>query len=347
MAIFKKKFKKKSKVKLPKGFHSLRVSAVTKLPSNSVKIEFDVPVELKKAFSFKPGQYLNFSIPTDGKELRRSYSICSGKNEPLAVAVKKIDNGVISTWFNHVVKENDFILTSPPEGNFILQPEEKNVVAIAAGSGITPIMSIAKELEENGGSLNLLYGNRTINDALFSYELEKLNNTTVSHFISGGDNETRYKGRIDKTSFSSFIKDDLSILKSDVFFLCGPEQMIVDIADTLEMFGVTTPVLMKQEEEDEDHFTGNSQVTVILDAEKIEFTLSSDKTLLGKVIEEGVDAPYSCKGGVCSSCKAKILKGKAHMKMNYSLTDKELEEGYILTCQAEPRSETLLISYDD
>lgn len=357
MALFKKLFKKTESLKTPKGFHSIEVKSVTQLTATTVKVELIIPVELTRAFSYTAGQYLNFSISIDGKELRRSYSICSGKNEPLAVAVKKIEKGIVSTWFNHVLKAGDLILVAPPAGNFVLKDSDKKIVAIAAGSGITPIMSIAKEIEANDNDLKLFFGNRTKEETLFFNELEGLSKTNVNYFLSNDEKEGFQNGRIDKDSFTTIIKNDLDILKSDAFFLCGPEEMIKVISETLESFGVpsdkiryelfTAPVLMKEDKEDENHFKGDSQITVILDAEKIEFTLSSDKSILEKVIEEGVDAPYSCKGGVCCSCKAKVLKGEAHMKMNYSLTDKEVEDGYILTCQAEPRSKELLISYDD
>ncbi len=353
MAFFKKLFKKENKT--PKGFHALTVARVSSVGKETVKVEFDVPSELKNAFEFTPGQYINFAITIDGKEYRRSYSICSGKNEQLAVAIKKVENGIISTWFQKV-KEGESILTSTPEGSFTLPNSAKKIVAIAAGSGITPILSIAKEIEKNGGELLLFYGNKTEKDILFKEELDSLQKTTIYHYLSQEKFETHAQGRINKESFSAAIKNNLDLLKSDAFFICGPEQMIMDINETLKLFGVpedkikfelfTAPTLMKSKEKKDIDFKGTSHVTIIVDGESTEFELDAKSIILDKAIDEDVDAPYSCKGGVCSSCKAKVIKGETYMKTAYTLTDKEIEDGYILTCQAYPRSEELVVTYN-
>lgn len=354
MAFFKKLFGKGTE-KAPKGFHSLTVENVSIVGTDTVKVEFDVPSELKKEFDFIPGQYINFAITIDGKEYRRSYSICSGKNENLAVAIKKVDKGIVSTWFQSVEK-GATILTSKPEGSFILPTSAKKVVTIAAGSGITPILSIAKSIENSGDELLLFYGNKTEKEILFKDELNALSKTKINHYLSQENHADHSEGRINKEAFSAAIKENLDLLKSDVFFICGPEQMIMDINDTLKLFGVpedkikfelfTAPVLMKTEEKKDIDFKGNSHVTLIVDGESTEFDLDAKKIILDKAIDEDVDAPYSCKGGVCSSCKAKVLKGDVHMKAAYTLTDKEIEEGYVLTCQAYPRSKELVITYD-
>jgi len=353
MAFLKKLFGKGEKT--PKGFHSLTVANVTSVGTDTVKVEFDIPSELKKAFDFTPGQYINFSISVDGKEHRRSYSICSGKNENLAVAIKKVEKGIISTWFQSV-ETGTAIFTSSPEGSFILPSTAKKVVAIAAGSGITPILSIAKSIEQSGGELLLFYGNKTENEILFNDELNALTKTKINHYLSQEDHSDHSKGRIDKDAFSAAVKNNLDLLKSDIFFICGPEQMIMDINDTLKLYGVsedkikfelfTAPTLMKSTEKKDIDFKGTSHVTLIVDGDPTEFDLDAKKIILDKAIDEDVDAPYSCKGGVCSSCKAKVIKGDVHMKAAYTLTDKEIEEGYILTCQAYPRSEELVITYD-
>ncbi len=353
MAFFKKLFGKSENT--PKGFHPLLVKNVIPVGKDTVMVELEIPDNLKSEFDFIPGQYINFAITINEREYRRSYSICSGKNENLAVAIKKVENGVVSTWFQ-TLEKGATILTSTPEGAFILTSSAKKVVAIAAGSGITPILSIAKSIEDSGDELLLFYGNKTENDILFKEELETLSKTKVKHYLSQENHNNHFNGRIDKESFSSAIKENLDLLKADTFFICGPEQMIIDINDTLKLFGVpenkikfelfTTPTLMKSKEKKEIDFSGNSHVTLIVDGESTEFDLDSKKIILDKAIEEDVDAPYSCKGGVCSSCKAKILKGDVHMKAAYTLTDKEIEEGYVLTCQAYPRSKELVITYD-
>lgn len=358
--MFKKLFGKGGGSKAPKGFYELTIAAIRKLTDDTVEVSFDIPSDKQSYFKFTPGQYVNFSIKIDGNEERRSYSICSGPQEKLSVAVKQVENGKVSTWFNTTAAVGETIFVSAPEGNFIRPKEAKNIVAIAVGSGITPIMSMAKAAESSEVNINLYYGSRTLNQVIFRDELSKLTNTKTSHFLSAESAEGCTNSRINKESFTQTIKDNLEILKSDGFFICGPEEMIVDMVDVLNTFGVsedkvfyelfTTPTVLgsKSTSSAGTSFSGNSKVTVILDDDSISFDLASDgDTILDKVNDEGFDAPYSCKGGVCCTCKAKILEGNATMTVNYSLTDKEVEEGYILTCQSHPASEVLKISYDD
>lgn len=353
--LFKKDSTTKTTAK--KGFHEITVAAVEKLTSETVKVILDIPENLKSEFRFIPGQYLNVAVDLNGKEERRSYSICSDPKEPIAFAVKAIKNGKVSTWFNTILPGQKLFIAKP-QGNFVLDKSAKNIVAIAAGSGITPILSIAKELESSNGEMKLFYGNRTKTSTIFSDELKKLNHVKIIHFLSGENAEDAVSGRITKDSFTEQIKADLNMLKADAFFICGPEQMILDVSSTLEFFGVskskihfelfTTPVLMKKEETKvTSTFKGESAVKVILDSEVIEFKLDANgKSILEAVEKAGLDAPFSCRGGVCCSCKAKVLKGSATMSMNYSLTDKEVNDGYILTCQAHPSSEELTVSFD-
>ena len=255
MALFKKLFKKSDSKKAPRGFHPVVISAVTKIAPDSVKVVLDIPDNLASNFKFKAGQYINFALTINGKEQRRSYSICSGKGEPLAVAVKQVDKGIVSTWFNNEAAEGMEVLVSEPEGGFVRPETAKNIVAVAAGSGITPIMSIAKDLESVGGKMQLFFGNKTEEFIIFKDEIDSLNNTTATYYLSQENKEGFQNGRIDKDSFTAVIKSNLDILKSDGFFMCGPEEMIKDIADTLKEFGVsddkvhyelfTDPVLMK------------------------------------------------------------------------------------------------------
>lgn len=347
-------FKKKETSKLSKGFHELTVSGIKRLNNKSVMVSFEVPSDLKQVFNFIPGQYLNFEIETKGEKYRRSYSICSGPNDPLSVAVKAVENGVVSNWFNQNLKVGDILHVAEPEGNFTLNPEFKNVVAIAAGSGITPVMSIAKSMTD--GQIQLFFGNRTKSEAIFLPEIQTLSHVQFTGFLSQEKSEGFRSGRIDKANFTDVIKSDLNLLKADAFFICGPEGMIHDVKETLKLFGVSdkkikfelfTPPKIDEEIQEAD-FKGTSEVTVILDHEKLSFEMKSgNATILDLVEKNGMDAPYSCRGGVCCSCKAKVLEGKATMRVNYSLTDEEVKQGYILTCQAQPNSEKLTISYDD
>ncbi|MFT5779306.1 MAG: ring-1,2-phenylacetyl-CoA epoxidase subunit PaaE [Crocinitomicaceae bacterium] len=357
--MFKKLFGKGDKVKAPKGFHTLEISAITKLTDDTVKVEFNVPSNLSAQFGFTPGQYLNFSIDIDGSEERRSYSICSGPNEPIAVAVKRVKDGKVSTWFTTEAEVGQPIFVASPDGNFTRPKEVKNVIAIAAGSGITPIMAMAKAAQGSDRTIQLFYGSRNEGQIIFKSELDELTNTKTTYYLSGEEKSGFGSGRIDKDEFSTIVKSDLEILKADGFFICGPEQLVADVIAVLELFGVdsakihyelfTTPVLLKSNTEDESNdFSGTSKVTVVLDDESITFDLAADgPAILDKVNNEGFDAPYSCKGGVCCTCKAKVIEGKVTMTVNYSLTDNEVEEGYILTCQSHPASETLKLTYDD
>jgi len=357
MALFKKLFKKDG-AKKHKGFYELTIQNIKRLTSDSVQVSLQIPSDLKSTFDFTPGQYINFIIEVNGKEERRSYSICSGKNETLSVAVKAVENGTVSLWFNKVAKEGMSLSVSKPEGNFQLKDSDKKVVAFAAGSGITPILSIAKSLSNGKGEMSLFYGNKTQNSILFDDEITSLAHLKTTHFLSQEEKEDFKKGRLNKETISEIIKQDLDILKADAFFLCGPEEMIKAGVDTLKMFGVaeakihyelfTTPTIMASKTtEPVVDFKGESDVKVTLDGEDIEFKLKSNgKAILDILDREGFDAPYSCRGGVCCSCKAKVLEGKATMSMNYALTEEEVTEGYILTCQAHPASEKLVISFD-
>lgn len=351
MGLFKGLRGKASK-KAPRGYSFVNIKAVERLSKDTVKIVLD------RSADFTPGQYINVSIPINGNEERRSYSICSGKNEPLAIAIKEVENGTVSKWFNQEAQENTEIAISNPEGGFTKPSEAKNIVAIAAGSGITPIMSISKQIETEGGSVRLYFGNRTESDIIFRNEIESLEKTSHVYFLSREDKEGFENGRITKQVLIDEFKKDLSLLRSDGFFLCGPEEMIVAACDALEMFGVakekihyelfTTPVLMKAETASEaPEFNGTSSVTVVLDGDEETFSLDSTKTLLDGALDEGVDAPYSCRGGVCSTCKAKVTEGSASMKINYSLTDEEVAEGFVLTCQAHPTSDKLTFDFDE
>jgi ring-1,2-phenylacetyl-CoA epoxidase subunit PaaE len=346
-------FKKKD-TKTSRGFFELSVSQIKRLNQKSVMVSFDVPNDLKQTFQFVPGHYLNFQVEINGEKHRRSYSICSGPNEPLSIAVKAVENGIVSNWFNQELKIGNQLQVSAPEGNFTLNSEYKNIVAIAAGSGITPILSIAKALHD--GKINLFFGNRTKSDSIFLSEIQSMSNVELTGFLSQEDAEGFRKGRIDKANFTEIIKSDLNLLKADAFYICGPEGMINDVKETLKLFGVndqkikfelfTAPTSV--EPVTDANFKGTSEVTVILDHERLTFEMKpGNNTILDFVEKNGMDAPYSCRGGVCCSCKAKVLEGSATMRVNYSLTDEEVKQGYILTCQAHPNSEKLTISYDE
>ena len=343
----------------PKGFYELEVKEVKALTPSSVRVSFIVPSELEKEFKFIPGQYLNISAEINGNEERRSYSICSGEDEDIAVGIKRVNNGKISNWANDDLKAGMKVSVAAPSGNFRLNQSAKNIVAFAAGSGITPIVSMAKSLKKSGASMKLFYGNRMLNSIMFHDDLSTIEGLQVQHFLTGEEVEGHQAGRLDKDKITSLVKADLELLKADGFYLCGPETMIQAGIEVLEMFGVakdkihfelyTTPVLLVDDKTPEvNTFEGTSKVTVILDDEEFTVDLKAGgKTILDAFSKEGYDAPYSCRGGVCCTCRAKVLKGKVTMSINYALTDEEVAQGYVLTCQSHPASDEVLISYDE
>jgi len=354
MGVFGLFGKKKSSKQ--KGYYSLSVSRIEKLNSKAVTVEFSIPEKLRSKFSFQAGQYLNIIVHIDQKEYRRSYSICTHPGEAIKIAIKRVEGGVVSNWFNDLKSIEEPILVSEPQGNFVLPKGTNDFTAIAAGSGITPIMSILKSKEENQ-AVHFIYGNKTAQEALFLDEINSLSLKSTSYFYSREKNDGFLEGRIDKASLTKLIKDDLSILKNDCFLICGPEDMIHTCIDTLKFFGVaenkiiyelfTTPAKPEEPVQTES-FVGTASVTVTLDDEEISFELDGKgSSVLDAVEEHGLDAPFSCRGGVCCSCKARVLEGSVSMTLNYSLTDEEVEEGYILTCQSHPSSEVLKITYDE
>ena len=349
-------------------FHSLNVKEIKKETSDTVSISFDVPAELKNEYEFTPGQYLTLKLEVNNEECRRSYSICSSSNEDITVAVKKVENGVVSTYLNEVLKVNDKIDVMTPEGNFTLQPDQSNkrkFVGFAAGSGITPIMSMIKQLkmDEFESSFTLFYSNKTDNDVIFKDTLEELagDKLKVNYIYSRQKiNNPLFEGRISKSKATELIKADLSCLNADAFYLCGPEEMIFNVKAALEEFGVldtkikfelfTTPVLMAEKQENQEvdeNFDGEALVTVIYDDEEVEFNLNKDgDSILDAAMDNDMDVPFSCKGAVCCTCKAKVTEGKVIMDANYALSDQEVEDGFVLACQSHPASAKVTIDFD-
>jgi ring-1,2-phenylacetyl-CoA epoxidase subunit PaaE len=356
MGLFSK-FKKDSGAK--KGRSGMvTVAKNERITAVGSRIHFEIPSDLKDQFDYEPGQYINVHVNLNGTKHTRSYSICSGPGDPyLAVAVKAIDKGLVSNYLVNELKAGDQIELDFPMGNFKLDQKAPNIVCFAAGSGITPFMSFAKSLGANQ-KMRLIYGNSRIDTAFFMDEIRAFQNVTSTFFFSQEKNEGHQEGRLDKHHVSELIKAELPLLRADGFYICGPEEMIMGIQEVLSVFGVskekihfelfTTPVLMKQEETTVvGTFKGISQVSAILDGDVQRIELATNgKSILDALDQSGMDVPYSCKGGVCCTCKAKIIEGSAQMTINYALTDEEVKEGYILTCQAHPTSEVLKLDFD-
>lgn len=346
-------------------FKKLIIKDVKRETSDTVSIAFEIPADLKSDFNYQSGQYITIKKNVAGEDVRRAYSLCSSPFEDdFRVGVKKVENGKMSTFLNEKMSVGDELEVMKPMGNFVIDDLCSNITAFAAGSGVTPILSMAKSVLNSGGSFTLFYGNKTLNDTIFKNELEALkkehSNHFNLHFIYSRENigNNLYEGRIDKEKCTLLMKENLELLKSDGFYMCGPENMITDVSSSLKELGVNEDkihfelfTLPTQKEEvvkkPSSDFSGDSQITVIMDGDEFEFELSSEGDfILDAAMDAGADAPFSCKGAVCCTCKAQVIEGKATMELNYSLSDAEVEDGYILTCQAHPASEKLVVDYD-
>lgn len=351
-------------------FHPLRVLDVKQETDDTVSISFDIQPDLKEDYSYISGQYLTLRTTINGEDIRRSYSLCSSPFEnEWRVAVKQVENGKFSTFANKELKAGAELEVMTPAGNFKFtpQPESSNShVLFASGSGITPILSIMKTAlrEEPNCDVTLFYGNKGFASVIFREEIEALKNIymdrlrVVHVFSREGLGNAIQKGRIDKDKTIELYKAFLSHTDIEDVFICGPEQMILGVKEGLiannvdekrihfELF--TTPTENKPVEIPADTPKIDSNVKIILDGDEYDINVeSTGVNILDAAQESGADLPFACKGGVCCTCKAKIIEGSARMDVNYGLEPDEIEAGYILTCQSHPTSEKLIVSFDD
>ncbi|WP_460220454.1 2Fe-2S iron-sulfur cluster-binding protein [Psychroserpens sp. MEBiC05023] len=347
-------------------FHNLTIKNIKKETEKAVTISFEVPDNLKDNFKFQAGQYITLKTIINGNDIRRDYSLCSSpKSGELKVAVKEVIDGTFSAFANNKLNVGDVLEVAPPKGRFVFNPNDsktKNIAAFAAGSGITPILSIIKcALEEEVYSkVILVYGNKTTKDTMFLNELLELQHKYSSRFsiqfvFSQADEDNALFGRIEKSTVNYVMKNKHKDIEVDAFYLCGPEGMIYTVKDVLtehqidedrihyELFKAAKPA----EIESTDIADGRTKITILLDDETSSFEMSQKQTVLEAALDEDIDAPYSCQGGICSSCIARITEGKATMRQNNILTDGELAEGLVLTCQAHPTTPTIVVDYDD
>jgi len=352
-------------------FHALQVTDLTKETEDTVSIAFEIPSSLKEDYKYLPGQYLTIKKIINGTEVRRSYSLCSAPYEnEWRVAVKSIENGLFSNFANNELKVGETLEVMTPTGNFNLKTDpdsNKSYALFASGSGITPILSIAKTILKNEpeSDVTLFYGNKNFGSIIFRETIEALKNQfmdrlRVVHILSRENlgNEIQ-KGRITKDKADKLFKVFLSQGEINDVFICGPEEMILGVKESMIENGIdpkavhfelfTTPGIKKTlEKVTSDEPEIKSNVSVILDGDTYDLPMmSSGESLLDAAQKAGADLPYACKGGVCCTCKAKILEGSARMDVNYALEKEEVEAGYILTCQAHPTSEKLIVSFDE
>lgn len=352
-------------------FHSLTISDIRKETEDTVSVAFQIPESLTEVFSFTPGQYLTLKAMIDGEDIRRSYSLCSAPFEnEWRVAIKQVCGGKFSTYANSKLKFGMELEVMNPMGNFLVEthPEhDKSYVLFASGSGITPILSIAKSIlhDEPKSDITLFYGNKGFASIIFREELEALKNTymdrlRIIHILSreslGNDIQ---KGRITEEKTHQLYDAFLAQTNVDSVYICGPEEMILGVKEAMLKKGIeeshihfelfTSPNTKKHSIELPTQSPKiDSNVTIIIDGEEYDLALSSNgQSILDAAQEAGADVPFACKGGVCCTCKAKIMEGSVSMDVNYALEKDEVEAGYILTCQSHPTSDKLIISFDE
>ncbi|AWI25058.1 ferredoxin--NADP reductase [Flavobacterium pallidum] len=347
------------------SFYKLQIKEVKRETENAVSVLFNIADELKPNYKFTAGQYINLKLTLDGNEIRRAYSLCSSPDSgELRIAVKSVKNGTFSPFANKTLKAGDILEVGTPEGKFTFEPQagkRKNYAAFAAGSGITPVMSILKSvlLSEPDSTFVLVYGNKTPAETIFHQELHDLQLQYVGrlmvHYVySQAKVENELFGRIEKSTVNFILNNKYKNVAFDKFYLCGPEEMINTVSNVLKehnipekdiKFELFSTTLTK---DNIDHpLEGHTKITVLVDDEETTFEMSKKQTLLDAALKQGLDAPYSCQGGICSSCLARITSGTAEMKKNAILTDSEIADGLILTCQAHPTSAEIYVNYDD
>lgn len=349
-------------------FHPLTVTDIHHTIRDAVVLT--LKPEDPDAFAFTQGQYLTFKQDFDGTELRRNYSICAGLDDgELKVGIKRVDGGAFSTYANTELKVGDVLHAMPPQGKFFtpIEPEvAKNYLGFAGGSGITPVLSILKTVlkREPQSTFTLVYANRAVNTIMFREELEDLKNRymgrlTVIHILESGQDMELFEGRVDQDKCDALFKHWIQIDTIDTAFICGPEPMMLAIAEALKTHGLGEDQikfelfsesqqgrLAKQEMAKRSEGQKGTEITVIIDGARRSFTMQKGQSVLEAALENGQEAPFSCKAGVCSTCMGKVLEGEVEMISNHALEDYEVERGYVLTCQSYPLSDKLTIDYD-
>ena len=345
-------------------FYKLNISEIKRETKDAVSIVFNVPLEFQDFYKFKAGQYLNLKLTLDGQEIRRAYSICSSpESNELRIAVKEVKNGVFSQFANQKLAVGNVLEVGTPEGKFTFEPnqdKQRNYMAFAAGSGITPVLSIIQSVlkQETQSSFVLVYGNKSPEDTIFLNQINELQSQNVGRFFvhniySQVNLDGDFFGRIDKSIVNAVLNKHQE-KEFSKFYLCGPEEMINIVSDVLKEKNVAEKdikfeLFSASTKENTVSTTTNDHVkiSVLVDGDEASFEMSAKQTLLEAALKQGLDAPYSCQGGICSSCLARITTGSAEMKKNSILTDAEIAEGLVLTCQAHPTSSSIVVDYDD
>jgi ring-1,2-phenylacetyl-CoA epoxidase subunit PaaE len=358
-------------------FHELTIARLSREPGNAIAVILDVPPALSATFAFKPGQHVAVRTDIDGTPERRTYSICAGPGEPLRIAIKRVDGGRFSTYAHAHLREGATLRVASPSGRFVLPPGDgrpRHLVAFAAGSGITPVIGILRQAlaHEPRSRFTLVYGNRSRDQILFGQELEDLKDRYVGrleliHVLTRNDEvETPlFQGRITPDKVRSFGEHLIDYASADRIYLCGPGSLIKDTRAALMALGVpaeritheffasgrsasapAAPTAPAATPPPAAQVAGGREVIAILDGVRHHLQLAPGQHVLDAALKAGVKAPYACAGGMCSTCRARIVEGSARMAVNYSLEPWEIERGFTLACQAIPTSDRLVIDWD-
>lgn len=352
------------------SFHPLRVVDVARDTRDAVVLTFDLPPALAQDFAFRPGQYLTLRTRVGEQELRRSYSICSSPQDgALKVAIKRVDDGAFSSWANRELQAGTVLDVMPPDGEFTVDfaaGQARHYVAFAVGSGITPVYSLIKTAlaTEADSRFTLFYGNRASSSVLFREALEDLKNRymtrfSLCHVMSRETQDVElFNGRLDGAKVESLLTRWLRVRDIDYVFLCGPQAMIEDVVPTLERLGFPRERIKfelfgapraARGPRQGGLVAGQSQcrVTVVQDGHRRSFTIDKNlDSVLDAALAQGIELPYSCKGGVCSTCRCKVVEGEVDMDANFALEDYEVARGFVLSCQSYPVSDTLVLDFD-
>jgi len=353
-------------------FHPLPIAKVHNETRDCIAVTFAVPPELQDSFRFQQGQHLTLRALVGDEDLRRSYSICSAVQDgSLRVAIKRTQGGAFSTWANEHLKAGHVIEVMPPMGHFNVPldaTQAKNYLAFAAGSGITPILSIVKTtlLTEPHSRFTLFYGNRASSSVIFKNELMELKDTYLERlnivYVMSREQQDidLFNGRITKEKTQQFLQHWIDIADYDTAFICGPEDMMHGVSEALQEAGMPKPDIKVElfaasipkhqhkpralDAQAAQHLT---EVTVIQDGNAATFTMEKDKeSILDAGLRAGLEMRYSCKGGVCSTCRCKVVDGKVDMDVNYALEDYEIARGFVLSCQSFPATDKVVIDFD-
>lgn len=352
-------------------FHSLPIAAIERETRDAVAITFAIPPTLTDAFRYEPGQHVTVRADIGGQDVRRSYSICSAvQDATVRIAVKRNPHGVFSTWANEALKPGDRLDVMPPMGHFnvpLAPGNRRHYVGFAAGSGITPLLSIVKTTlaAEPQSEFTLFYGNRASGTVMFKEELAALKDTYLTRFNlvhvlsrEAQDIELLH-GRIDRAKAEALLAHWVDLASVDAVFVCGPDGMMQAVADALkargfpdsrvriERFATSIPKHEHRSVRPVEPGHAECEVTAVLDGTTRTFTLQKGtESILEAGLKAGVELPYSCKGGVCSTCRAKLTAGEVDMDVNFALEDYEVARGFVLTCQSYPVTDRVTVDYD-